>query len=63
MLNCSFRNDPGGATEKGEKTSESRGNSRALSGASEDPPLKNRDHLRSKQKNGDDTPTCREQPT
>ncbi|KAM5160202.1 RING finger protein 207 isoform 4-T4 [Callospermophilus lateralis] len=57
------RNDPGSAVEKGEKTSESKGNSRALSGVSEDPPLKNREHLRSKQKNGDDLPTCREQPT
>ncbi|XP_077881246.1 RING finger protein 207 isoform X13 [Ictidomys tridecemlineatus] len=57
------RNDPGSAVEKGEKTSESKGSSRALSGVSEDPPLKNRDHLRSKQKNGDDLPTCREQPT
>ncbi|XP_048639684.1 RING finger protein 207 isoform X10 [Marmota marmota marmota] len=57
------RNDPGSAMEKGEKTSESKGNGRALSGVSEDPPLKNRDHLRSKQKNGDDLPTCREQPT
>ncbi|XP_047401064.1 RING finger protein 207 isoform X1 [Sciurus carolinensis] len=57
------RNDPGSVMEKGEKTSESKGNSRALSGASEDPPLKNRDHLRPKQKNGDDISTCREQPT
>ncbi|XP_045659482.1 RING finger protein 207 isoform X3 [Ursus americanus] len=57
------RNDPVGVTEKREKTSEPRGNGRTLNSLTEEPPLKNKDAHRPRQKNGGDAPTRRERPT
>lgn len=57
------RSDPVSVTDKREKTSEPRGNSRALNSLTEEPPLKNKDPHRSKQKNGGDVPPWRERPT
>lgn len=62
-VTCSFRNDPVGVTEKREKTSEPRGNGRTLNSLTEEPPLKNKDAHRPRQKNGGDAPTRRERPT
>ncbi|XP_055118141.1 RING finger protein 207 isoform X2 [Symphalangus syndactylus] len=60
---ASARNNPGSVPEKREKTSEPKGNSWAPNSLSEEPLLKNKDHHRSKQKNGGDVPTWREHPT
>ncbi|XP_027466079.1 RING finger protein 207 isoform X4 [Zalophus californianus] len=57
------RNDPVSVTEKREKTSERRGNGRTLNSLTEEPPLKNKDPHRPRQKNGGDIPTRRERPT
>ncbi|KAK2496784.1 LOW QUALITY PROTEIN: hypothetical protein MC885_005099 [Smutsia gigantea] len=57
------RNDPVSATEKREKTSEPRANSRTLNTPTEEPPLRNKDPHRPKQKNGGDGPIWREHPT
>ncbi|XP_030660945.1 RING finger protein 207 isoform X1 [Nomascus leucogenys] len=60
---ASARNNPASVPEKREKTSEPKGNSWAPNSLSEEPLLKNKDHHRSKQKNGGDVPTWREHPT
>ncbi|XP_073759530.1 RING finger protein 207 isoform X2 [Callorhinus ursinus] len=57
------RNDPVSVTEKREKTSEPRGNGRTLNSLTEEPPLKNKDPHRPRQKNGGDIPTRRERLT
>ncbi|KAM5268819.1 RING finger protein 207 isoform 6-T6 [Hipposideros larvatus] len=57
------RNDPVSVTEKRERTSEPRGNSRALNSLTEEPPLNNKDPHRPKQKTGGDAPPWRERPT
>nr|XP_035920388.1 RING finger protein 207 isoform X5 [Halichoerus grypus] len=57
------RNDPVSVTEKREKTSEPRGNGRTLNSLTEEPPLKNKDPHKPRQKNGGDIPTWRERPT
>ncbi|XP_045754789.1 RING finger protein 207 [Mirounga angustirostris] len=57
------RNDPVSVTEKREKTSEPRGNGRTLNSLTEEPPLKNKDPHKPRQKNGGDIPTRRERPT
>ncbi|XP_064137234.1 RING finger protein 207 [Loxodonta africana] len=57
------RNEPGRTTEKREKASEHKGNNQPLSSLTEEPPLKNKDHHRPKQKNGGDVPTRKELPT
>ncbi|XP_074233675.1 RING finger protein 207 isoform X5 [Camelus bactrianus] len=56
------RNDPVTVLEKREKTSEPKGNSRALSSLTDEPSLKNKDSHRPKPKNGGDVPTRRERP-
>nr|XP_031319788.1 RING finger protein 207 isoform X2 [Camelus dromedarius] len=56
------RNDPVSVLEKREKTSEPKGNSRALSSLTDEPSLKNKDSHRPKPKNGGDVPTRRERP-
>nr|XP_015092812.1 RING finger protein 207 [Vicugna pacos] len=56
------RNDPVSVLEKREKTSEPKGNSRALSSLTDEPSLKNKDSHRPKPKNGGDIPTRRERP-
>uniref|UniRef100_A0A673TPL8 RING finger protein 207 n=1 Tax=Suricata suricatta TaxID=37032 RepID=A0A673TPL8_SURSU len=60
---CPFRSDPVGVAEEREKTSEPRGNSRTPNSLKEEPPLKNKDPHRPKQKNGGEAPTRRERPT
>ncbi|XP_025860904.1 RING finger protein 207 [Vulpes vulpes] len=57
------RNDLVSVTEKREKIPEPRGNSRTLNSLTEEPPLKNKDPHRPRQKNGGDVPTRREHPT
>ncbi|XP_070367341.1 RING finger protein 207 isoform X3 [Equus asinus] len=57
------RNDPVSVTEKREKTSEPRANSRTPNSLTEEPPLKNKDPHRPKLRSGGDVPTWRERPT
>ncbi|XP_001496718.1 RING finger protein 207 isoform X2 [Equus caballus] len=57
------RNDPVSVTEKREKTSEPRANSRTPNSLTEEPPLKNKDPHRPKPRSGGDVPTRRERPT
>ncbi|XP_019515933.1 PREDICTED: RING finger protein 207 isoform X2 [Hipposideros armiger] len=57
------RNNPVSVTEKRERTSEPRGNSRALNSLTEEPPLNNKDPHRPKQKTGGDAPPWRDRPT